>query len=72
MAKILKIDGDVVSIGTNDGGIKEVRRSDINFTPKVDDEVEIFETEGNIIVTKKEAQQQFNPNSGININVSNN
>ncbi len=72
MAKILKIDGDVISIGTNDGGIKEVRRSDINFTPKVDDEVEIFETEGNIIVTKKEAQQQFNPNSGININVSNN
>lgn len=72
MAKILKIDGDVVSIGTNDGGIKEVRRSDINFIPKVDDEVEIFETEENIIVTKKESQQQFNPNSGININVSNN
>ena len=72
MAKILKIDGDVVSIGTNDGGIKEVRRSDINFIPKVDDEVEIFETEENIIVTKKESQQQFNLNSGIYINVSNN
>ena len=71
MGKIIKINGDIVSIGTNEGGIKEVRISDINFTPTIGDEVDVYETEGNIIVTKKETQQQ-NPNSGININVGSN
>lgn len=69
MAKIIKINGEIVSIGTNDGGIKEVRISDINFTPNIGDEVEIYETESNLLVTKKE---ENNSNSGININVSNN
>lgn len=72
MAKIIKINEEIISIGTNDGGIKEVRISDINFTPKVGDEVEIDETENNLIVTKKEEKKATNPNSGININVSNN
>ena len=80
MSKIIKIDGDIISIGTNEGGIREVRTTDVNFTPNVGDEVEIFETEGNVIVTKKEVKpepeksqtQQVNPNGGININVSNN
>lgn len=72
MAKIIKINGDIVFIGTNDGGIKEVRITDINFTPSVGDDVEIFETEGNLIVTKKEERKENNNNSGININVSNN
>lgn len=71
MAKIIKINGDIVSIGTNDGGIKEVRTTDINFIPNVGDEVEIYETEGDLIVTKKEEKKEPN-NSGININVSNN
>ena len=72
MAKIIKINGDIVSIGTDTGGIKEVRITDINFTPDVGDEVEIYETENNLIVTKKEEKRDNNSNSGININVSNN
>lgn len=72
MAKILKINGDIVSIGTDEGGIKEVRTTDINFTPNIGDEVEVFETEENLIVTKKEDKKEKNNNSGININVSNN
>lgn len=72
MARIVKISNDIVSIGTNEGGIKEVRISDINFIPNIGDEVEIYETENNIIVTKKETKQNDTPNSGININVSNN
>lgn len=71
MAKILKINNDVVSIGTKEGGIKEVRISDMNFNPSVGDEVDIFETENNIIVTKVEKEVPTNQNSGININVSN-
>lgn len=72
MAKIIKINGDIVYIGTDTGGIKEVRITDINFTPDVGDEVEIYETENNLIVTKKEEKRGNNSNSGININVSNN
>lgn len=72
MAKIIKVNGDIVSIGTNEGGIKEVRSTDINFTPNVGDEVELYETENDLIVTKKEVKKENNPNSGININVSNN
>lgn len=73
MAKIIKVNGDIISIGTNEGGIKEVRATDINFTPNVGDEVEIFETENDLIVTKKEEKRDNNgSNSGININVSNN
>ena len=72
MSKIIKIDGEVVSIGTDDGGIKEVRLSDISFDPSVGDNVEIFESEDKLIITKKEVKEENTPNSGININVSNN
>lgn len=74
MAKIISIENEVVSIGTNDGGIKEVRLTDLNFTPAVGDEVEVFETETKTIVTKKEVKEQepaVPNNGGININVSN-
>lgn len=73
MAKIIKITDEVVSIGTKDGGIKEIRKSDINFIPSIGDEVEIYETEKDLIVTKKSEQKESNnTTSGININVSNN
>lgn len=73
MAKIIKVNGNIISIGTNEGGIKEVRATDINFTPNVGDEVEIYETENDLIVTKKEEKRASNSsNAGININVSNN
>lgn len=54
-----------VSIETNDGKIKEVRVSDLNFAPAVGDEVEIFENENSIIVSKKE---KINSNNLINTN----
>lgn len=72
MAKIISIDGDVVSIGTDDGGIKEVRSIDLNFSPTVGDEVEVFETETKTIVSKKEVKKDIDADNGrININVSN-
>ena len=71
MAKIIKINDDVISIGTDDGKIKEVRILDLNFVPVVGDEVEIFENDGSIIVSKKKNKLEENVNSGININVSN-
>lgn len=74
MAKILRIRENVVSIGTDDGKIKEVRLADLNFTPEIGTEVDIFETEDDIIVSEKvnTKKEENNMNSGININVSNN
>ena len=72
MAKIIKLEENIVSIGTADGGIKEVRITDLNFEPVVGDEVEVFENEGSVIVTKKEVKVQETNPAGININVSNN
>lgn len=71
MAKIIKIDGEVVSIGTDDGKIKEVRTVDINFNPAVGDEVEVFENENSIIVSKKKIKNEEKNSNGININVNN-
>lgn len=72
MAKIIKIDNEIITIGTDDGGIKEARLSDLNFTPEVGDKVDIFESEDKVMVTKMEEKKDAAPTSGININVSNN
>ncbi len=71
MAKIIEINNQVISIGTDDGSIKEVRTSDINFVPHIGDEVEIFETESKTIVSKVENKSNGIPAGGININLSN-
>ena len=70
MAKIIEINNQVISIGTDDGKIKEIRASDINFVPHLGDEVEIFETDTKIIVSKVEPKNTI-PNGGININLAN-
>lgn len=70
MAKIIKINDDIVFIGI-DGGIKEVRKEDINFDFKIGDEVEVFETENHLIVSKVEKEIPERSDKGININVSN-
>lgn len=71
MAKILEVKNDVISIGTNEGTITEVRTVDLNFVPHVGDEVEIFEAENKTIVSKVEKKEESIPTGGININVSN-
>lgn len=78
MAKIIKIDGDIIFIGMDDGGIKEVRREDINFDPQLGNKVEIFETESSTIVSqkeevqdKKEEPQDKKEGKDIYINVNN-
>lgn len=70
MAKIIKIDGEIVSIGTDDGKIKEVKISDLSFDPSVGDEVEVFENENSMIISKKKSTSEEKANSGININVN--
>lgn len=73
MSKIIAVDENVITIGTDDGTIKEVRPCDVNFVPQVGDKVEIFETETKTVVTKVEDKTSVNnmPAGGININMNN-
>ena len=70
MAKIIEITAEHVSIGMDDGSIREIRPSDVSFIPQIGDEVEIYETENRIIVQKKSSAPQT-PEGGIHINVAN-
>ena len=52
MAKIIKIDDLSVSVGLDDGGLRVFDRSQLNFEPKVGDDVDIFEGDGQVVVTR--------------------
>ena len=54
MAKILAITPESISIGMDDGSLKEVPASSVNFVPHVGDEVEVFVSATNTIVSKVE------------------
>lgn len=56
MSKILTVADDLVTIGCDDGTLKDVRPCDLNFDPAVGDEVEIFESNSRVLVSKKEHQ----------------
>ena len=73
MAKIIGVSGDIITIGTDDGSISEVRPCDLNFVPQIGDEVEIYQNESKTVICKKEsATQNQIPNGGININMQQN
>lgn len=71
MAKIIKIENDIVSVGTDDGGIAEFLKKDFAFEPSVGDEVEIFATETKTIISRKEKNSSGFGGDGVNINVQN-
>ena len=65
MAKIVKVDTEVVSISTDTGEMKEAKKADLGFEPVVGDEVDLFENNGALIVTKKE-MPMADMNAGVN------
>ena len=67
VSKIIKIDGENVSIGTDDGKIREVKISDLNFEPTIGDEVDIFENNKSVIVSKKEKVQVKNSETSTTV-----
>lgn len=71
--RIVKIEGEVITIGMDDGTIKEVRRCDIGFEPSVGDRVEVYESEDMVMVMEEsDKPNDQNPNgAGININMTN-
>lgn len=74
LAKIIKIEDDLIFIGLDDGNIKKVNKSFCNFSPDINDEVEIYESEGCIVVNKINTTKKKNnaTDQKIDINVNNN
>lgn len=71
MAKVIKIENDIVCIGMDDGTLTDVRMCDVAYKPEVGDEVQIFKDETRMIVTKKEAKTINDTKDGINISINN-
>ncbi|MDD6205216.1 TM2 domain-containing protein [Succinivibrio sp.] len=67
MAKIIKIEGSTVTIGMDDGTIKEVNTVDCSgFTPAVGIEVDVFSAENKVIVSKKAVPLTANAPHSVN------
>ena len=67
MAKIIKIEGSTVTIGMDDGTIKEVNTVDCSgFTPAVGIEVDVFSAEYKVIVSKKAVPLTANAPHSVN------
>lgn len=78
MDKIISINEEIVCIGTTSGQIKEVRRCDLTFEPRIGDFVECFENESRVVVNKVDpapqsgdANVQGNGTGNITVNVTN-
>ena len=64
MNKIIKIEEEKISIGTDEGKIITVQRSAINYDkPKIGDEVKIFGEAKDMIVSKELSQNQSGSSS---------
>ena len=64
MAKIIKIQDNIVSVGTDDGNFFTVNSADLNFKPSVGDEVDVFKNGDTPLVVKKE--KVISQNSAVN------
>lgn len=52
MAKIIKTDNNITTIGMDNGSIKEVSTASLSFRPKINDSVEVYESADQIIISK--------------------
>lgn len=75
MAKIVKISGELVLIGQEDNSLLEVTKSMLDFDPVVGEEVDVFKSETQVLVSKKVQKSteasKIDSESGINININN-
>ncbi|MGT2800517.1 hypothetical protein [Streptococcus marmotae] len=68
MFKIIKINGDTIFVGKGDGQFTEIHRSAFGFEPKIGDQVEFYENNGEYIVSKVDNLAQFaNFSNGMGI-----
>lgn len=61
--KILKDNIETIYLGKADGSLLEIERKYFDFLPEVEEEVEVFGTDGNYIITRKLTTNSNNPNN---------
>lgn len=67
MGKIVKIEGETILIGTDDGRLLELKKDDLDFEPAFGIEVEVYANETRTIVLKKELPNAIVPVQSVTI-----
>lgn len=65
MATIIKVENGIVYVGTENGLVKQVSTLDLNFSPVVGEEVDIYDNFGKTMIAKKNYNQNFNMNNNM-------
>lgn len=77
MKKIVRVTNDYVFIGVDDGKVIKVDKKEFDWDPVVGEQVEVYNSDNDIIVTKIEnekaekKEEPISKNEGINIVVNN-
>lgn len=66
--KILKDNIETIYLGKADGSLLEIERKYFDFLPEVGEEVEVFGTDGNYIITRKLTTNSTNSTNSNNPN----
>ena len=54
--KVIKIEGTLIYLGKDDGTLLKVEQTSFNFVPQLGDIVEVYQSEGTYIITKKSSE----------------
>lgn len=54
--KVIKIEGTLIYLGKDDGTLLKVEHTSFNFVPQLGDIVEVYQSEGTYIITKKSSE----------------
>ena len=54
--KVIKIEGTLIYLGRDDGTLLKVDHTSFNFVPQLGDMVEVYQSEGTYIITKKSSE----------------
>ena len=54
--KVIKIEGTLIYLGRDDGTLLKVDHTSFNFVPQLGDIVEVYQSEGTYIITKKSSE----------------
>ena len=54
--KVIKIEETIIYLGKDDGTLLKVEQTSFNFVPQLGDIVEVYQSEGTYIITKKSSE----------------
>ena len=54
--KVIKTEGTLIYLGKDDGTLLKVEQTSFNFVPQLGDIVEVYQSEGTYIITKKSSE----------------